>query len=459
MLLIRNGTIVTALDRWVGDVACQDGRIVALGTDLEVPPGAESIDASGQYVFPGGVDPHVHMELAVMGTRSSDDFESGTAAGIAGGTTTIIDFVHPERNENLLDALETRRAEAAKAVADYGLHMAVTWWGDDTAAQMARCVNEAGITSFKSYMAYLDTVGIDDADLVRVMQSVADLDALLLVHAEHGPMVEFLRDRLVAQGKTEPKYHPVSRPPATEAEATSRAATLAGLLDARLYIVHVTCAEAMRAVGEARLRGQRVYAETCPQYLLLDDSAYDRPDFEGAAFVLSPPIRSSENQEALWGALRNGVLQVVATDHCPFHMHPQKEAGRHDFRAIPNGAAGIEYRLPLLYTHGVGAGRLDLHQFVDLTSTRPAKIFGLYPRKGSLTVGADADLVLWDPEATGTLSATTHHQRCDRSLFEGTELVGLPSVVVVAGRVQYRDGDLKVERGAGRYLERTIGRA
>lgn len=452
-VLIKNATAVTDAERWQGDILCQEGKITALGPSLERAAGDEIVDASAQYVFPGGVDPHVHMELPVAGTVSADDFETGTAAGLAGGTTTIIDFIHPERGQDPIDALVARQREAEKAVADYGFHMAVTWWGEEMARAMSRCVTDEGIPSFKAYLAYKETVGLEDRELVEVMARIADLGALLLVHAEHGDLVEHLRNNLAAEGRVEPSSHPLSRPPEAEGEATHRAAVLAGQTNASLYVVHVTCRQAAEALATARRENPKLFGETCPQYLLLEDSVYGKPGFEGAAYVVSPPIRPTEHQDALWEAIANGDLQVVGTDHCPFHMH-QKEVGRTDFRLIPGGAAGIEHRLPLLYTYGVGEGRFDLHRFVDLVSTRPAKIFGLYPRKGSITVGADADLVVWDPEATATISAQTHHHRCDHSIFEGFRLRGLPSTVIANGAIRYRDGQLMAERGAGRFLQR-----
>ena len=455
-ILIRNGDIVTVQKRLRGDIRCREGRIVELGESLEAGSDEEILDASDRFVFPGGVDPHVHMELPVAGTVSSDDFESGTAAALAGGTTTIVDFVHPERGESFLEALEARRDEARKAVADYGLHMAVTWWGEETARWMADCVHREGIPTFKLYMAYKDTVGLEDADLIRALESAHNLDARVLVHAEHGDMVEHLRRLLAAEGRLGPEAHPLSRPPQLEGEATSRMSILAGLTKASAYIVHVTCRQAVEALRQARESGQEIYGETCPQYLLLDETVYESPDFEAASYVIAPPIRAAEHQEALWHALRTGTLQVVGTDHCPFNLEGQKELGRNDFRQIPGGAAGVEHRLALLYSYGVKQGRIELQQFVDLVSTRPAQLFGLYPRKGSISVGADADLVLWDPEATGIISAATHHHRCDRSIFEGFPLTGLPSTVIAAGRVQYQDGDLAVERGAGRYLARSL---
>lgn len=455
-ILIKNGNIVTALDQWVGDVYCIDGRIAALGTDLEPEMGDKVIDASGQYVFPGGLDPHVHMELPFMGTVSSDDFETGTAAGVAGGTTSIIDFVIPNRGDDLMEALRWWHEKADKAVADYAFHMAVTWWGDQTTEWMRECVQERGIPSFKTFMAYRGAIGVDDVELIQVMKTAKQLGALTTVHAEHGDMVVALQNKLMGEGLSAPKYHALSRPPEVEGEATARAIMLARTSDEPLYVVHVTCRESMEAIARARQNGQTVFGETCTQYLLLDDSVYDQPNFEGAAYVMSPPIRPLGHQEPLWNALRAGILQVVATDHCPFNLKGQKDMGKDDFRLIPNGGAGIENRLALMYTYGVLEGRIDLNEFVDMTSTRAAKIFGLYPRKGSITVGADADLVVWDPDATGMISAKTHRHRCDRNLFEGFATKGGASCVIVNGRIQFQDGDLRVETGGGRYLSRSL---
>jgi dihydropyrimidinase len=453
--LIKNGTIVTALDEWKGDVRIAGGKIVELGANLEAH-GETVIDASGQYVFPGGLDPHVHMELPFMGTVSADDFETGTAAGLAGGTTSIIDFVIPARNEDLMEALAAWHDKAAKSASDYAFHMAVTWWGDQTAEWMRRCVQDEGIPSFKTFMAYRGAIGVDDPELIHIMNTARDLGALTTVHAEHGDMVVDLQDRLMAEGKNTPKDHALSRPAPLEGEATSRAIMLARMTNEPLYVVHVTCREAVDAIIEARSRGQNVVGETCPQYLLLDDSVYDKPNFEGAAYVMSPPIRPLGHQEPLWSALASGSLQVVATDHCPFNQVGQKDRGKDDFRLIPNGAAGIQHRMALMYTYGVTTGRLSLQQFVDVTSTRAAKIFGLYPQKGSITVGADADLVVWDPTATGKISAATHHHKCDRNIFEGFETKGAPSHVFSNGVLRYSDGNLMAERGAGRYLKRSL---
>ncbi len=455
-VLIKNGEIVTALERWVGDLYCRDGRIAAVGTGLEPQPGDETIDASGQLVFPGGIDPHVHMELPFMGTVSVDDFESGTAAGVAGGTTCILDFVVPGRDEDPAAALADWHEKARKSVCDYGTHMSLTRWDDDAPAWMERCARDEGIPSFKVFLAYRDTIGVSDTEIIHVMRTAARIGAIVLVHAEHGEMVEDLRQKYFREGKVEPKYHALSRPPELEGEATGRALVLARLTGATAYIVHMTCRQAVTALATARAQGQRAYGETCPQYLVLDDSVYEKPDFESAAYVMSPPIRPLGHQDVLWSALGAGIVQTVGTDHCPFNQKDQKVMGRDDFRKIPNGGAGIEDRLSLLYSRGVLAGRIDLHQFVTLTSTAPAKIFGLYPRKGSLNVGADADVVVWDPTGTRTISAATHHHRCDRSLYEGFDVTGVPSTVLMNGKVVFRDGDLRVERGAGRFLKRAL---
>lgn len=452
-LLLRNGTFVTAERRWTGDLRCEAGRIAELGIGLEPRAGDNALDATGQLVFPGGIDPHVHLSLSVAGTVSADDFASGSAAALAGGTTTLIDFVHPARGQSFIEAFDARMLEAEGSLVDYGLHVAVTWWGDGCAEEMERCVLEEGVPSFKVYLAYKDTVGIDDRDLVRVMAEARRLGATILAHAEHGEIIDLLRERMALAGQTAPRYHALSRPPETEAEATFRMVTLAGLTGATTYVVHVTCAEAAAAIAQARERGVEIYGETCPHYLLLDDEVYERPDFEGAAFVVSPPIRAKGHPPALWKALKAGTLQVVATDHCPFTME-QKAAGRDDFRLIPGGAAGLEHRLALLWTFGVGTGRIDMHQFVDLVSTRPARLFGLWPRKGAIAVGSDADLVLWDPTATGRISAATHRHRNDRSLYEGFEVEGLPSAVVAAGEVRYFQGEIHADPGAGRFLVR-----
>jgi len=457
-LLIKHGEIVTAADRFVADLYCDGGKVVAIGENLE-KRGAkdEVLDASGRFVFPGFIDPHVHMELPFMGTVSADDFESGMASGIAGGTTCIIDFCIPGRGESLLDGLKTWRERSKKAVADHSYHMAITGWGDKTAEEMRVVVQEHGITSFKVFMAYKGAIMVDDGELYQVMKQAAKLGAVVTVHAENGDAVYALQKELVAAGMLGPEYHPVSRPSAVEGEATERALMMAALHGTRAYIVHMTCKESVQALERAKLRGQRCYGETCPQYLLLDDTVFTKPNFEGSAYVMSPPIRPPHlgHHDALWTGLTSGMLDSIGTDHCPFTME-QKRMGKDNFTLIPNGAAGIEDRLQLLYTYGVCEGHFDLQRMVALGSTNPARIFGLYPRKGTIAVGSDADLVLYDPTPDGVRSAKTHHSKCDRNIFEGFKVKGRPTHVVVNGRVQFRDGRLDVERGAGRFIKREV---
>ena len=452
--LIKNGTIVTALDERAGDILCEDGKIAAIGENLNAGASSEVIDASGQYVFPGGVDPHVHMALPFMGTVSLDDFETGGAAGVAGGTTTFIDFVIPGREDDAMEVLAAWREKSKIATCDYTYHMAVTSWGDRSDEWLRRCAREEGITSIKVFLAYKGAIGIEDDELIQAMKTAAKYGMIVTIHAEHGEMVVELQNRLFGEGRTAPKYHAQSRPSPVEGEATNRVLMIAEQTGATAYVVHMTCAESVKALAEARERGQLCWGETCPQYLLLDDSVYEKPGFDGAAYVMSPPIRPKGHQELLWNALSSGILQTVGTDHITF-SRKQKEMGIDDFRMIPNGAGGIQDRLSLLWHHGVSTGRLDVHRFVDLVSTRPAKIFHLYPRKGSITLGADADLVVWDPEGTRTISAKTHFHRNDESIWEGFRVKGVPSTVVLGGRVAYRDGDLRVERGSGRFLARS----
>lgn len=455
-ILIKNGEIITATDRYHSDIYIENGLIQAIAPTLEKPHAdTRVIDAKGHFIFPGAIDAHVHMELPFMGEISADDFETGTAAGVAGGTTTIIDFVIPSRNQPLLDGLKSWQEKAKKSVADYAFHMAVTWFGDNTAKEMEHCVRHEGITSFKTFMAYRGAIGVDDTEMIKVMETAKNLNALVTAHCENGEMVVALQEKLFKEGKIDPKYHAQSRPAPLEGEATGRAIMLARMTGVPLYVVHVTAKEAVEAIDEARRRGQVVFGETCPQYLLLDDSVYDRPNFEGAAFVMSPPIRPLGHQAPLWAALKSGIIQTVATDHCPFHQHNQKTLGKNDFRKIPNGAAGIQNRLSLMYTYGVLENRIDIHQFVEVNCTRPAKIFGMYPRKGAVMVGSDADLVIWNPEKEDVISAKTHLHKCDRNIFEGYKTKGAPTWVVVNGKVQFDEGKLNVERGAGRYIPRS----
>ncbi len=452
-LLIRNGEIVTALDRYESDVYIEDGIIKAVGNNLEFSAD-RMIDAKGHYLFPGAVDVHTHLELPFMGEVSTDDFESGTIAGIAGGTTSLIDFVVPGKEQSLIEALEDWKQKAKNAVSDYGFHMVITRYSDQVAKEMGRCVQQEGVTSFKAFMAYKGAVMVDDGELMSILKTAKSLGALVSAHCENGELVAELQDRMAREGKLAPMYHEKSRPSFVEGEATHRFTALARAIDVPIYVVHVSCAEAVEAISKARSMGQSVFGETCPQYLLLDDSVYQKPDFAGAAYVMSPPIRPRGHADALWGALKSGQLQTVATDHCPFHLKGQKEMGRDDFRKIPNGGPGIENRLALLYTYGVLENRINLNQLVDIACTRPARLFGMYPRKGAIMVGADADIVIWNPEPENVISAKTHHHRNDVSIYEGFQTKGAPSWVVVDGKVQFDEGKLNVEKGAGKFIKR-----
>ena len=453
-LIFKGGELVTASERFVADLRVDGGTITDLGAKLDPRSGDETIDASGHLVFPGFIDPHVHMELPFMGTVSADDFETGTASGIAGGTTTIIDFCIQTPGEPLTKAIGEWHAKSAKAVADYSYHMAITDFGPNTANEMREVVARHGITSFKVFMAYKGALMVDDGQLYQVMKTAAEIGAVVAVHAENGDAVFHLQKELLAAGKTGPEFHPVSRPSTVEGEATERALMLARLHGATAYIVHMTCKESMHALERAKLSGQHCYGETCPQYLLLDDTVFTKPDFGGSAYVMSPPIRQLGvgHHEALWAGVQNNLLDSIGTDHCPF-THAQKLAGQGDFTKIPNGAAGVEDRLQLLYTYGVRSGRISLERMVELGATAPARIFGL-ANKGSLAVGKDAYIVIYAPEGKGIRSAKTHHSRADRSIYEGFEVQGRIANTIVNGRVAYDGQKLMVTRGAGRFITR-----
>ncbi len=453
-VLIKGGTVVNAEHSIRADVLCQDGLISAIGLDLEAPSGATVIDAGGQYVMPGGIDPHTHMQLPFMGTVTTEDFYSGTAAGLAGGTTMIIDFAIPNPQQNLMETYNQWREWAEKSVADYSFHVAVTWWDDTVNEEMGTLVRDHGVNSFKHFMAYKGAIMADDEILVNSFSRALELGAIPTVHAETGELVFRLQQELFDKGITGPEAHPLSRPPEVEGEAANRAIRIAEVLGAPLYIVHNSCRQALEAITRARNEGQRVFGEVLAGHLLVDDSVYRNPDFEYAAgHVMSPPFRSKEHQDLLWRGLQSGNLQTTATDHCCFCAE-QKAMGKDDFRLIPNGTAGIENRLEVLWHHGVGTGRLTMNEFVKVTSTNAAQIFNIYPRKGSISVGADADIVVWDPAATKTISAETHHQNVDFNVFEGMTVTGCASHTVSQGKVVFSDGELKVERGAGRYVDR-----
>ena len=457
-ILVKGGTVVTDERTWRADLLCEEGIIRAVGPNLDAPPHYTVIDAGGQYVMPGGIDPHTHMQLPVMGTVSSDDFESGTAAALAGGTTMIMDFVVPDPGHSMLDAFRQWRAWAEKSVADYSFHVSVTWWDDSVGADMETLVREHGVNSFKHYMAYKGAIMADDEVLFRSFTKARELGALVTCHAENGDLVWLLQQQVFDKGITGPEGHPLSRPPVVEGEAANRAIRIAELVGVPVYIVHNSCRQSLEAIARAREEGQRVYGEVLAGHLVIDDSVYRSADVEyAAAHVMSPPFRAPEHQEALWQGLQAGHLQTTATDHCSF-CNDQKAMGKGDFRQIPNGTAGVENRMEVLWHHGVNSGRLTPSQFVALTSANAAKIFNIHPRKGSLAEGADADIVVWDPEATKTISAATHHQNVDFNVFEGMTVKGCASHTISRGRVVYADGRLDTERGAGRYIERPAFR-
>ncbi len=456
-VLIRGGTIVNADREFKADVLCVDDKIAAVGEDAakQAPAGAQTIDASGQYVLPGGIDPHTHMQLPFMGTVAADDFFTGTAAGLAGGTTSIIDFVIPNPQQPLMEAYREWRGWAEKSAADYGFHVAVTWWSEGVHKDMGLLVKEEGINSFKHFMAYKNAIMCDDETLVNSFKRALELGAMPTVHAENGELVYLLQAEVAKMGIKGPEGHPLSRPPMVEGEAANRAIAIADVLGVPIYIVHVSCIEAAEAIARARARGQRVYGEVLAGHLVIDDSVYRHPDFaHAAAYVMSPPFRPKGHQEALWRGLQSGQLHTTATDHCVF-CAPQKAAGKDDFTKIPNGCGGIEERMAVIWDAGVNTGRLTPSEFVAITSANTAKLFNLYPQKGVITPGADADMVVWDPAGSKTISVKTQHSKVDFNIFEGRQVRGVPSHTVSQGRVVYAKGQLNAEMGKGRYLKRA----
>ncbi len=454
-LLVRNGQIVSDGRCFRGDILVAGEKIVAVGEGLASPPGADCIvDASGCLVFPGGIDPHVHFELETPGGISSDDFSSGSRAALAGGTTTVIDFVTPGRHESLSAALADRKNAARAAVCDYGLHMSVTAWTVRTLPELEECCRIGGIGSVKAYLAYQETIGLGDGEFLALLDAARKLNFLTLVHAESGAMVSYLQNRLMAAGKIAAGSHPLSRPPDVEGDAVERALLMARLAGVPLYVVHVSTRQGIAAVAAARRHGQRAIAETCAQYLLLDEGHYQGDVDAAALHAMSPPLRHREHQAALWEALASGLAQAIGSDHCPFNAADKERFAREDFTRIPNGVGGVEYRLPLLYTFGVRTGKISLPRFVDLVATRPAKIFGLYPRKGTIRAGSDADLVVWDPEKKWTVAAAGQWQRCDHTVYEGLELHGAPRLVFSRGEAVFADGNVKARENRGIYLNR-----
>ncbi len=453
-VLIRGGTVANADRSFRADVLCEDGKITAIGENLEAPAGAEIVDAGGCYVMPGGIDPHTHMELPFMGTVASEDFFSGTTAAACGGTTMIIDFVIPDPQENLIEAYNKWRGWSEKAATDYSFHVAITWWDDTVHRDMGILTREHGVNSFKHFMAYKNAIMAEDETLVNSFNRARDLGAICTVHAENGELVFHLQQEILKRGITGPEGHPLSRPPEVEGEAANRAIRIAQVLDVPVYIVHNSCKEALEAITRARLEGQRVFGEVLAGHLVVDDEVYRNPDWDfAAAHVMSPPFRPKEHQEALWRGLQSGNLQTTATDHCCF-CAPQKAMGKDNFTQIPNGTGGVEDRMGVLWHHGVNSGRLTVNEFVAVTSANAARIFNIYPQKGSVSVGADADVVVWDPELSRTISKDTHHQNVDCNIFEGMTVKGANTVTLSQGEIVYKEGDVRTVRGKGRYINR-----
>jgi dihydropyrimidinase len=453
--IIRNGSVVTATDTYPADIAIADGKITAIGKDLPTQNSSHVLDAAGKLVLPGGIDVHTHLDMPFGGTTSADDFETGTRAAAFGGTTTLIDFAIQYKGQPLRQAFDTWMSKASnKAVCDYAFHCIVTDVSGGQLSEMNDLVHE-GVTSFKLFMAYPGVFMLDDGSIFKALQTTSKNGGMVCMHAENGSAIDVIVQQALAEGKRAPKYHALTRPTTAEAEATGRAIALAEMAGAPIYIVHLSCNEALEKVREARDRGLPVYAETCPQYLYLSIENFDAPGFEGAKYVFTPPLREKWHQEKLWNGLKCDHLQVVSTDHCPFCFKEQKEMGRDDFTKIPNGGPGVEHRMSLIYSGGVASGRFSANRFVQLVSTAPAKLFGLYPRKGTIAVGSDADLVIFDPKRKHTISAKTHHMRVDYSMFEGIQVTGMPDVVLSRGKVVV-DGDKFLGRaGHGEFLRRA----
>ena len=449
--VIKNGTIVTADLTYKADVAFENGVITEIGPNLK---GEEELDATGCYVMPGGIDPHVHLEMPFMGTYSSDNFESGTRAALSGGTTMVVDFCLPNQGESLLDAIKRWDNKSTQANCDYSFHMAVTWWGEQVFNDMKTVVKDRGINTFKHFLAYKGALMVNDDELFSSFKRLSELGAIAMVHAENGDVVAEMTAKLLAEGNTGPEAHAFSRPSQVEGEATNRAIMIADMAGVPLYVVHVSCEEAHEAIRRAKQNGKRVWGEPLIQHLTLDESEYFHDDWDHAARrVMSPPFRNKKHQDSLWAGLMSGSLSVVATDHCAFTTE-QKRSGVGDFSKIPNGTGGLEDRLPMLWTHGVATGRLTPNEFVAMTSTNIAKILNCYPKKGAILVGADADLVVWDPKKSKTIQAEAQQSAIDYNVFEGHEVTGLPRFTVSRGQVAVYDGEVRTQQGHGKFVAR-----
>lgn len=440
-VLIKNGIVVNHDQQFEADVWIKNGKIEQVGRDLPDQGYDEILDAGGKFVIPGGIDPHVHMQLPTPAGPSSDDFLSGSKAAIFGGTTMIMDFVTPHRGQSMVKAVKERFHEASASLINVELHVSPVEWRSTTQSEILTCINGYGIKSFKCYMAYKNTIGLDDDALFEVMKVVGKAGGIVMLHCEDGDKIEILRDEYAGIGLPGPMAHWKSRPPELEAVAVSRAIAIAEKAACPLYIVHVSTGKSLQIIRSARERGQDVYAETCPQYLLLDQSLYRSNSDDALKYVISPPLRSRSDNQALWAGLAEGTVSTIGTDHCPFTLR-QKLKGEDDFRVIPNGAGGVEHRLSLIYTFGVLKNRFGMQRFVELTSTSASKIFGLYPKKGIIAEGSDADLVIWNPSVKNTISVKSHHQQCDLNIYEGIETTGAPEVVFLGGNIVLKDGNL-----------------
>jgi dihydropyrimidinase len=454
-VLIKGGRVLTAADDYVGDVYVEGERISLIGESLDVEAD-KVIDAAGKYVLPGGIDPHTHLDMPFGGTVTIDDVESGQTSAAFGGTTCHVDFVIQPQGSTFGEALDEWRSKAnGKQVIDMGYHMAVTDLKEGGTLEELATLPDEGITSYKLFMAYKGALMVDDETLFRTMQVAAETGALVMVHAENGDAIDVLVKEALAAGHTEPKYHALTRPPETEGEATNRAIQLSRVAGSPLYVVHVSCAEAVEPIAIAREKGWKVHGETCTQYFFVDYTFLERPEFEGAKYVYTPPPRDKANQDVLWNAVRTDILSVVSTDHCAFLWDGQKTMGRDDFSKIPNGAPGLENRLQMMHEFGVRAGRITLNRMVELLSTNPAKLFGLYPRKGTIAVGSDADIVVFDPEKRVRISADTHHSKSDYNLFDGTRVTGSPEIVLLRGHVLVENDELVASPGVGQFVARA----
>jgi dihydropyrimidinase len=452
-VLIKNGNIVTATDNYVADILIEGETIKAIGKNLNVQAD-EIIDATGMLVMPGGVDPHVHLDMPFMGTYSSDNYETGTRAALYGGTTTVIDFILQKQGNSLQAALQEWKSRSDNnAVGDYSFHMAVTDFNEDTKKEISHFIEVEGITSFKTFMAYKGALMIDDRQMIGLMEEVKKCGGLINVHATNGDMIDYLIAKHRAEGKLSPLYHYLSQPEITEAEASERFVDMASYTGCPGYIVHLTCEGALNAVRNATRRNQKMFVETCIQYLILDASLYEQ-NFEGAKWVMSPPLREKKDQQTLWAGINQGLVQVVATDHCPF-MWEQKLMGKDDFSKIPNGHPAIENRMELLFSEGVNKGKITLNKFVEVSSTNAAKIFGMFPKKGTIAVGSDADIVLWNANEEHTLSASTHHMNVDYSGYEGWQVKGKVKKVLLRGKLAIDNNECKVDKGFGEFVKRS----